>query len=198
MAREEERRRLRRDLHDGLGPQLTGIALGLDELASTSDGRAGVVIRSLRGEITEAIADIRRLVQGLRPPQLDTVGLPDALRSDAERLGRAGVFVDIDIPDELPQLPAAVEVAALRICGEALTNVARHADATRCSVRLVVDGDLHLEIVDDGRGLSARDGAGVGLSSMRERAEEVGGTCQVEAVPTGGCRVRARIPVDAP
>jgi signal transduction histidine kinase len=106
----------------------------------------------------------------------------------------------MEAPEELPPLPAAVEVAAYRIIQEALTNVARHARARTCCVRLSVDeaaDALHLEVTDDGVGMPKDRGAGVGLSSMRERAEELGGICDVEPIPTGGTRVLARLPLPA-
>ena len=103
--------------------------------------------------------------------------------------------VVVKAPEDLPNLSAAVEVAVYRISQEALTNVARHARATTCVVRLAVNDDVTLEIADDGVGIPAGRSAGVGLSSMHERAEEVGGTCTVEALPGGGTRVLARLPL---
>jgi signal transduction histidine kinase len=102
----------------------------------------------------------------------------------------------VEAPEDRPNLPAAVEVAIYRVTQEALTNVARHARARTCIVRLVLDGDVALEIVDDGVGISSRRSAGVGLSSMHERAEELGGSCVVESTSEGGTRVIARLPLE--
>lgn len=196
-AREEERRRLRNDLHDGLGPQLTGVALGLDmviERAEPTAPRAAEAAERLRTELGDAIDDIRRLVQGLRPPRLDEVGLCGALREIAARAERSGLLVDTDLPAECPALPAAVEVAAYRIASEAITNVVRHANARCCVVSLRVASDVHLSVNDDGRGFDGCE-AGIGTTSMRERAEELGGSCTLNQNETGGCRVDAHLPV---
>jgi signal transduction histidine kinase len=196
-AREEERRRLRRDLHDGLGAQLAGLTVQtgvLRSLIPRDPEAADALAGELRTELRTAIADIRRLVHGLRPPALDELGLVGALQRLADGIGTDGLRVAVDVPAELPALPAAVEVAAYRIVQEALTNVVRHADAGRACVRLAVDDEtLTVEVVDDGRGLPAEMVAGVGLTSMRERAEEMGGTCRVEA-GEGGTRVLAVLP----
>jgi signal transduction histidine kinase len=208
-AREEERRRIRRDLHDGLGPTLAGLALKLEAVRRllASDSRAAEdVLLELQRESQAAIADIRRLVYELRPPALDELGLVGALREQATRIGSRksattesagwdGLLVLVEAPVELPPLPAAVEVAAYRIALEALTNVARHAGADTCTVRLTVNGTLELEIADDGKGIPSDPRSGVGLTSMRERAEEIGGTCTIELRPDGGTRVRASLPV---
>jgi signal transduction histidine kinase len=148
--------------------------------------------------VKTTIADIRRLVYALRPPVLDELGLVSAIREYAVRHNQSGgAAVAVDAPDDLPQLPAAVEVAAYRIALEALTNVARHAGAHGCTVRLsTVDGCwLAIEIEDDGVGLPAGTQAGVGIASMRERAAELGGEFRMEALPTGGTKVRARLPL---
>ena len=196
--REEERRRLRRDLHDGLGPMLGSLTLKLDvadDLVERDPAGAHALLRDLKAQAQGAIADIRRLVYDLRPPALDDLGLVGALRAEAAQHERGALLVAVEAPVELPPLPAAVEVAAYRIAQEALTNVARHAGARSCTIRLAVDNDaLVLEVIDDGRGLRADRGRGVGLASMRERAEELGGTCVVEARPGGGTGVRAALP----
>jgi signal transduction histidine kinase len=197
-AREEERRRLRRDLHDGLGAQLAGLTVQtglLRGLIARDPAAAEELAGELRGELRTAIADIRRLVHGLRPPALDELGLIGALQRLADSIGSDGLRITVDVPAALPPLPAAVEVAAYRIVQEALTNVVRHADAGRACVLLAVEVEaLAVEVVDDGQGLPADPVAGVGLSSMRERAAEMGGTCRVEAAPGGGTRVLAVLP----
>ena len=201
-AREEERRRLRRDLHDGLGPQLASLTMRAEaahDLVPDNPNRAQEVLQGLAEQAQEAVADVRRLVYALRPPALDALGLTGALRSQAAQLGNSSLRISIDGPKELPALPAAVEVACYRIALEALNNVVRHAEASNCTVSLALDeeqtGALRLEIVDDGRGIEEDRGTGVGLTSMRERAEELGGSCTAEAVPSdGGTRVRAFLP----
>lgn len=198
-TREEERRRLRRDLHDGLGPQLASLTLKIDaarNLLTHDSAQANALLLELKDQTQAAIADIRRLVYDLRPPALDQLGLVSALREHvATHNGMNGLRVSIEAPESLPPLPAAVEVAAYRIALEALTNAERHARATSCVVRLTLDDALQLEITDDGVGLPQGYQAGVGLASMRERATELGGTCVVEPVDGGGTRVVARLPV---
>jgi signal transduction histidine kinase len=199
-TREEERRRLRRDLHDGLGAQLAGLnvqAGALRRLIPRDPAAADELVVELRNELRSAISDIRRLVHDLRPPALDDLGLVEALRRLAERYGSESgrLRVSVETPEDIPYLPAAVEVAVFRITQEALTNIVRHARARKCVVRLVVDEDVTLEIVDDGVGIPAVRSAGVGLTSMHERASELGGSCIVEPVPNGGTRVLARLPL---
>jgi signal transduction histidine kinase len=199
-TREEERRRLRRDLHDGLGAQLAGLnvqAGALRRLIPRDPDAADELAVELRDELRSAIADIRRLVYDLRPPALDDLGLVEALRQLAERYGSKDepLRVVVEAPEDLPNLPAAVEVAVYRVTQEALTNVARHARARICVVRLVLNEDVALEIVDDGVGIPAQRSAGVGLSSMHERASELGGSCVVQSVPNGGTQVLVRLPL---
>ncbi len=198
-AREEERRRLRRDLHDGLGPKLAGQTLKLEAALDALDGETDTARTLLQETVSESqtiITEIRRLVYGLRPPALDQLGLLEAIRELAAHYRVAGLQVIVSAPETLPPLPAAVEVAAYRIIQEALTNVARHAQARTCTVSLVLSRELQVEIVDDGRGLPPEMRAGVGLTSMRERAEEIGGSCTVEVVAeAGGTRVTARLPI---
>jgi signal transduction histidine kinase len=204
-AREEERRRLRRDLHDGLGPQLSGQALTIDAIRSLlkrDPAAAEELLVDLKAQTREAAADIRRLVYALRPPALDSLGLVGALRKKAAQFEQDGSLrVSVEAPKELPPLPAAVEVACYRIAEEALTNVVRHAEAQTCALSLAIDeGEMRLEVRDDGRGLPearARETgrAGVGLTSMRERAAELGGRLVVEALPAGGTCVRAELPL---
>ena len=199
LGREDDRRRIRRDLHDGLGPALGGVAMRLDAAGAAVDadpGRARELVRLARTEIREALDDVRRLVHDLRPPALDDLGLQAALEQQAERMRSA---VDVRVcADRLGVLPAGVEVAAYRIVSEALTNVVKHADARCCEVRLVRDGStVVVEIRDDGRGIGEDVSAGVGLLSLRERAEELGGRCEVSCPEDGGTRVRAWLPLGA-
>jgi signal transduction histidine kinase len=199
-AIEEERRRLRRDLHDGLGPRLSGIAFTSDaarNLVRSDPTGAEGMLAQLRADTTVAIEEIRRMVYAMRPPALDELGLVPALRQQAIGLRTEGgqpISVTIDSP-ELPPLPAAVEVAAYRIVTEALTNVARHSASTKAAVRLHTDGSaLSLEVVDEGRSGSWRPG--VGMSSMRERATELGGTLVAGPGAHGGT-VTAVLPLRA-
>jgi len=150
------------------------------------------------------VGDVRRLVYDLRPPVLDELGLVEAIRDRATRNGSANgtVHTTVEARDQLPPLPAAVEVAAYRIVQEALTNVSRHARARECRVRLTCDDGrtLEIEVTDDGVGLSTPPHGGVGLSSMRERAAELGGVCEFQRLspPTSGTRVLARLPLLTP
>jgi signal transduction histidine kinase len=206
-AREEERRRLRRDLHDGLGPALASLTLKLDaarNLLARNPTAADRLLVELKGQSQTAIADIRRLVYALRPPTLDELGLVSALREQALTIGDqrhlangGNLQVLVEAPESLPPQPAAVEVAAYRIIMEALTNVTRHAGAGCCRISLTpLDNELWIEVVDDGLGLPLEPRLGVGLNSMRERAEELGGSCHIEPGPAGGTRVTARLPLD--
>ncbi|MEU4235432.1 histidine kinase [Nonomuraea sp. NPDC026600] len=200
-AREEERRRLRRDLHDGLGTALTAVTLKADathNLRTTDPDRSGRLLLELRADLTAAIADIRRLVYDLRPPDLDELGLVGALRQHAEQSWRregADFIVTVDAPDPLPPLPAAVEVAAYRIATEAVTNTLRHGRAGTCRISLRLDGALHLEVRDDGDPADAPWRHGVGIRSMHERAGELGGTLTAGPTDQGG-RVHVILPLE--
>lgn len=203
-AREEERRRIRRDLHDGLGPALASLTLKAEaarNLLSSNPAAVDALLSDLKTQTQTAIADIRRLVYELRPPALDELGLVGAIRTQAEQYdaGQDGLTVAVQVtPADIPPLPAAVEVAAYRIVSEALTNAARHAHARHCEIRIVCDGALNLEISDDGTGMPPAPHAGVGVASMRERAAELGGTCMIgPAADHTGTRVLARLPLPA-
>jgi signal transduction histidine kinase len=199
-AREEERRRLRRDLHDGLGPQLAGLTMTAEaarDLVSADPERAKELLGDLVDRAQDAVSEVRNLVYALRPPALDALGLLGALRAHADHHNDGGVRVSVEAPEQLPSLPAAVEVAAYRIALEAINNAERHAAARTCVVRIALDEAaevLHVEVTDDGRGIDEDRGTGVGLSSMHERAAELGGWCTVEAPDSGGTRVRAYLP----
>lgn len=196
-AVEDERRRLRNELHDGLGPMLAAVASRID-VARMDPSRAEPVLGQAREEITGLLAEVRRLVYGLRPPALDDVGLVGAVRQQVDRIAGPSLDVRLSADDALDDLPAAVEVAALRIVSEALANVVRHAAASTCTVGLAVaDGALVAEVVDDGRGIDPDVRAGVGLVSLRDRAGELGGWCRVSAAPGGGTVVRAELPLPA-
>jgi two-component system NarL family sensor kinase len=199
-AVEEERRRLRRELHDGLGPRLSGVAFTSDaarNLIRTDPAATEELLIQLRADTVIAIEEIRRMVYAMRPPALDELGLVPALQQQAVGLrNREGnlVAVDVSAPPEFPHLPAAVEVAAYRIITEALTNVARHSNSASASVRLHPEVDaLRLEVTDFG-GHSSDWRAGVGMSSMRERAHELGGSLDAGPSSQGG-RVSALLPL---
>lgn len=201
-AREEERRRLRRDLHDGLGPSLASLAMRLEtatDLIEDDPGQAADLVGRLADQAREGIGEVRRLVEGLRPPALDQLGLVSALRHRAAEHGTGTGTVPwtVEADDDIEPLTAAVEVAAYRIVVEAVTNAQRHSGADRCVVRLSRDdGDLRIEVSDTGAGLAEDRRPGVGLSSMRERAEELGGTFEAGDRPGGGTVVRVRLPLD--
>jgi len=195
-AREEERRRLRRDLHDGLGATIAAVSVQLQAAVHALErdpSRVGPLITSAHAAIHNSLEDVRRLVYGLRPPVLDALGLRGALRDHAGSLGGPGAPQFAVHAEELGDLPAAVEVAALRIAQEAMTNVVRHAQAEHCVVELSCNGTLTVCVRDDGVGLRGGQ-SGVGLVSMRERAGELGGTVTVSAAPGGGTEVRALLP----
>jgi two-component system NarL family sensor kinase len=194
-GREEERRRLRRDLHDGVGPSLAAILLMLNATQSRTDAdERNSLIDETRDEVKAAIAEVRRLVDDLRPPAIDEVGLLDAIRQRASSLS-GDVTFEVTGPDMLPPLPAAVEVAAFRIASEAMTNVARHSGATRCRVGVEVDGSFELTVSDNGHGTDRTTTRGMGWTSMRERAAELGGSCTISSRPEGGLVVRAVLPL---
>jgi signal transduction histidine kinase len=202
-AREEERRRLRHDLHDGLGPTLASIAQRIEVaamLVGTDPARSTALLHDLEGQVRATIGDIRRLVYDLRPPTLDQHGLVGAIHAEIARWQEGQLQVNVEADEPLPPLPAAVEVAAYRIVQEAVTNVVRHAQAQHCSIRLRQAADarrawMEVEVADDGRGLPAEHRVGVGLNAMRERVAELGGMWLIEPNGMCGTRVSARLPL---
>lgn len=200
-AREEERRRLRRDIHDGLGPSLAAISLRLQAVERTyskSPEQGAALVDTLARELTEAVEETRRLVYDLRPPVLDQLGLVEAIRDEGRRFEQATggeLEIRVDAREALPVIPAAVEVAALRVVSEALNNVVRHAKATSCVVTLTMCGDLDVAVVDDGVGVPDQHRAGVGLAAMAERAAELDGVVTISREQPRGTRVHLRLPV---
>ncbi|GAA4235062.1 hypothetical protein GCM10022254_41460 [Actinomadura meridiana] len=194
----EERRRLRRDLHDGLGPSLAAAALKIEaarNLARRDGAAADATLDSVRTDLSAVLSDVRRLVHDLRPPSLDQFGLTGAVEQLMERFQGRTLRVRLHCAGELTTLPAAAEEAAYRIVAEALANVSRHAEATHCDVQLTASEDtLEVEVTDNGHGVPPDALIGVGLIGMRERAEELGGHCTVSARPSGGTRVHAVLP----
>ncbi len=196
-AREEERRRLRRDLHDGLGPTLAAqvfrVGAALQTLRKNPDKTEKLLV-DLEGGIKGTLADIRELVYGLRPPLLDQLGLMGAITNFVQQ-NESGVVIHLQMPPHLPLLNAAIEVAVYRIVQTSVDNVIKHAQAQNCQVRLTVaENMLCVEITDDGIGISPDFRAGVGLTSMRERTEELGGTFAIADIKPSGTRLTASIP----
>jgi signal transduction histidine kinase len=197
-AREEERRRLSRDLHDGLGPQLATMIVKVDaarNLLNDDLPAAEDLLVEIKAESQQAVGEIRRVVDGLRPAALDQLGLISALEEFAVRNSNGDLQIDVQAPGTLPALPAAVEVAAYRIAVEAIANVTRHADAKHCWIKVAVAAKLLLEISDDGQGLPEFYQAGIGISSMRERTAELGGRLDLQSQPDKGTTVVAELPL---
>jgi signal transduction histidine kinase len=197
-ATRTERDRLRRDLHDGLGPSLSGVGLGLQALESAlaagDDATATELLARVRAEARTAVADVRRILDDLRPVALDEAGFADAIRRYTSAFPTS-LSIDVDVPESLKGLPPQVETVAYRIAQEGLTNVVRHAGATHARLRVAaVDHSLRVEVADDGQGFGRAQSAGVGLGSMRHRAESVGGTLAV-STGDGGTTVVASLPL---
>jgi signal transduction histidine kinase len=210
-ALEDERRRIRRDLHDGLGPTLAAHMLKAGAARSVLGDRqpeAGRLLDELENDLENTLGQVRQLVYNLRPPALDQLGLAGAIQEYADQINRGngtqagdedqpGLVIHVSTRVPASTLPAAVEVAAYRIVQEGLANVARHSGARECQVELTCDDSVRLSIRDDGSGLPDGYRAGVGLSSMQERAAELGGYCKVKSRPGGGTQVLAIIPIQA-
>ncbi len=206
-SREEERRRLRRDLHDGLGPSLAAQLLKIGSARALLANRPDMtdkLLAEIETDIENTLAEVRRIVYDLRPPALDQWGLVRALRAYAETCesgnsNTAALTLHVDAPDALPPLPAAVEVAAYHIAREGLTNAMRYAQARHCTLHISIDpgenSRLRLTIKDDGQGFANDVRAGVGFTAMRERAAELGGTCTIEGKPGAGVRITAVLPL---
>src|SRR4051812_32322875 len=202
-TREEERRRIRRDLHDGLGPTLATVSLSLGAAADRldADPELAVLLRDLESEVQEAITDIRRLVYDLRPPALDDQGLVGALTTQAAQFAASGpvddrVTIDVVCTGLDADLPSAVELAVYRVAVEAMTNVVRHARASHCWVVIERNHQLVVQVDDDGIGIDPHATRGVGLRSMRERVIELGGSIRLERREPHGTRVLAAFPLE--
>lgn len=197
-AREEERRRLRRDLHDGLGPTLAAqiFRIGVaQQMVEQNSEKAAAILTDVESGIHDTLANVRELVYGLRPPMLDQLGLLGAL-ADFAKQQEGRVTIRLDLPTELPHVSAAVEVAIFRIFQTALDNVTKHAQATRCDVQLCVDEQsMILTVTDDGIGIGELQIPGVGLTSMQERAEELGGTFRILPVQPHGTWIQVTVPL---
>ena len=198
-AREQERLRIRRDLHDGLGATLASVSLGLAAAADRLDGGDVALVKLLRdleAELADAIADIRRLVHELRPPVLDELGLVDAVRDHVRSLEAGGISFEVRAPAASRPLPPAVELAAYRVALEAMTNVVRHARASRCWIGIDHDEELGIRVEDDGIGVADDMVPGVGLRSMHDRVLELGGTLGVCCRQPRGTSVVATFPLE--
>lgn len=208
LAREEERRRIRRNLHDELAPRLA--ALGLNATAAEMYVKrepeiATELLSELRQVIRSTVEDIRTLVHDMRPASLDEWGLEGAIQERIRELNKplqaVGLHFDFHVPSPLPHLPAAIEVAAYWIATEAIGNVVRHSQATSCTVTLDARSAelLTLQVIDNGIGIDERwlprSTSGIGIGSMQERAAELGGSCAVGRNPLGGTIVLARLPI---
>ncbi|WP_244301784.1 sensor histidine kinase [Microbispora triticiradicis] len=185
-------------MHDGLGAFLAGIGFTVDAAGNALKAdpeRARGLLTQIRTQVAEAGAGVRRLVRGLRPPELAQLGLAGAVEHTAATLGAGGVEIEVTAGD-VSGLPAAVEVTAYLVAREALTNAVRHGGPRRCAVRLgrTTDG-FELSVRDDGSGLAPEAVPGVGLTSMRERVEELDGKLTIDAAPGGGTVVAAWIPL---
>jgi signal transduction histidine kinase len=208
-AREEERRRIRRDLHDGLGPMLANFAMQLEQARENLPADAtesDLILARLTTQAQTTITDVRRLVYDLRPPDLDEFGLLSALREYLHRHQTKSTTLRLAESPALPTLPAAAEVAAYRIVQEAINNALKHAHASEVIIRLTIEGDveqsrevqqraLRMEIADNGIGIPADHTVGIGLHSMRERAEELGGACTITSNQSG-TQVVAYLPIE--
>ncbi len=201
VAREEERRRLRRDLHDGIGPALTGVSLGLRttvrRLSRASDAgdvrSAQQLLERLADEVDDVVDELKQIVRGLRPTALDQLGLLGAVAEFTRKFGDDLQF-HLALPSDPLRLPAAVEMATYRIVTEAVTNVVRHAGAEQCWLTIAAGGTVDIDIVDDGVGIDHRAGDGVGLAAMRERAAELGGRVQLRPMSPHGTHVHVELP----
>lgn len=210
LAREEERRKLRRNLHDDLAPRLAALALNVavaERIVKKDPATTADMLADLKTTIRSTVNDIRTLVHDLRPPTLDELGLVEAIKLRVEELTKAPsqligtpLNVNVDVIGDLPTLPAAVEVAAYRIVTESLVNVIRHSSATTCLIQLKTEDhkNLLIEISDNGIGFErskpTAPNGGIGMQSMREQAVELGGKCLFESKKDGGMRVHAILP----
>jgi two-component system NarL family sensor kinase len=199
VAREEERRSLRRDLHDGLGPTLVGMAMQLSAARRmvTGQQRAEVLLTDLAGDLQRCTGEMRQVVDQLRPPALDG-GLGPAIRMVCQRFAGADLDLDQDVAQDLGVLPAAVETAAYRILSEALTNVVRHSGARTCRITVRRGDGLTMTVRDDGTGIGPQVRRGEGLDSMRARTSELGGVFGISGVPGGGTEIRVMLPLPEP
>ena len=201
-AREEERRRLRRELHDGVGPTLTGVSLGLRTslrqldrtVVNASPYPSRPLLARLADEVDGVVHEIKRIVRDLRPTALDQLGLFGAVAEFTRKLDD-DLEIHLSLPSAPGQLPAAVEVTAYRIVTEALTNVVRHSHAERCWLTIETDDLVEIDVIDDGVGIDLGQSPGVGLTAMRERAAALGGA--VRFIPDRACGTHLHVQLPA-
>jgi signal transduction histidine kinase len=196
-AQELERARLARELHDETGQALTSILLGLKPFEANAKGEDLEAVGALRELVVSTLQNVRRLAVELRPSALDDLGLVPAIDRLAQSFGETGVHVDVEAPIGDARLPEAVETTLYRIAQEAVTNIAKHAEATRLSITLTrKNGSIAVIIEDDGKGFDpSTEVDGLGLLGMRERLALVGGTLRIETAPGAGTTIAAEVPV---
>jgi two-component system, NarL family, sensor histidine kinase UhpB len=195
-AQEAERKRIAAELHDEVGQSMTGVLLLLEQLArEVPDERQDVLVEAQEAT-RKSVDEVRRIAQELRPELLEHLGLVSALKSLATRFTeQAGLELEWDFAHTLPRLTPDAELALFRVAQESLTNVARHAQASRVWLSLQPGREsVVLRVVDDGRGMNGRDANGGGLRGMRERAVLVGAALAIKSAQTGGVEVRLEVP----
>jgi two-component system NarL family sensor kinase len=197
-AREEERRRLQRDLHDGLGPTLAGLVMQIDAahaLIYDDPDTSAELLHEVKHELKNTVTSVRQLVYQLWPLSLGQLGLAATMREHILSINRTNKLeISLSIDEPLPELSAALELAAYYILIEAINNVLRHAQASQCHIHIRAEQQLDLRITDNGVGLSAGYRAGIGLHSIRERAKELGGQCTIGMTAQGGTEIWVSIP----
>ncbi|MEM7738141.1 MAG: histidine kinase [Deinococcota bacterium] len=201
IGREEERRRIRRDLHDGLGPTLASTALQLEtvqDLIYSKPDESVTVLKTIEEKMTATLAEVRSLVHDLYPTAIDQLGLQEALRTELSSFEHDDLSIGFNVTGNLENLPAATEVASYRIIMEAVHNIVKHAKASQAEIRMKSQSmNLHIHICDDGVGLAAPTADGLGLQSIRERAEELGGSVEFVDGQRGGTCVLVSLPARA-
>ena len=195
-AQEAERKRIAAELHDQVGQSMTGVLLMLEQLTGEVPEERRDMFAEAQETTRESVEEVRRIAQELRPELLEHLGLVSALKSLATRFTeQAGLELEWDFAQTLPPITPDAELALYRVAQESLTNVARHAHASRVWLSLQPGrGSVVLRVVDDGRGMNGRDADSGGLRGMRERAVLVGAALAIKPARTGGVEVRLEVP----
>jgi signal transduction histidine kinase len=198
LATTQERNRVARDIHDGLGHHLTVVQMQVQAaraVLASDPARADAVLAKAQQQSTEALAEVRRSVAALREPRTRPP-LPESLKVLAEETSAAGIPTDLEVVGPVRPLPAEVQESLFRAAQEGLTNVRKHAAAGSARLELVYgdDGTVRLEVRDDGRGTTATQETGFGLLGLRERASRLGGSVDVVSEPGRGTTVRVAVP----
>ena len=195
-AQEGERLRVAQELHDGVGQTLTGVVLQLGRVARDVPPDARQAVLEAQETARGSLEEVRRIARRLRPEALDDLGLASALHVLGERVAEhSGLDVDVRVPPGLPELGGDAELVLYRVAQEALTNVVRHAGASRAEVRLDASGGRpRLEVEDDGKGFPPDGMEGGGVRGMRERAVLIGGSLRIGRGEMGGTRVTLELP----